>query len=150
MQLKIPPALQAFIFGLSMWIIDKYFTIGNFTFIGQKITAKIIFFVGILITFLAILSFKKAKTTSDPTNPSKATSLVTNGIYKYSRNPMYLTIVIVLFSWMIALGNVFNVIILFIFVYYITTYQIKPEEEALTKLFGEDYRLYCKKVRRWI
>jgi hypothetical protein len=54
MQLKIPPALQAFIFGLLMWVIDKYFTIGNFTFIGQKMTAKIIFLFGILLQMLIL------------------------------------------------------------------------------------------------
>jgi len=150
MKLKVPPAVQTLIFSFSMWVIDKYFILGDFTFNGQKITAKIIFSFGILLTILAIWSFKKAKTSSDPTNPSKATTLVTHGIYKYSRNPMYLTILIVLFSWMIALGNIFNIIILIIFVYYITTYQIKPEEEALTKLFKNDYTNYCNKVRRWI
>ena len=150
MKLKVPPAAQAILFGLLMYIVDKYIIIGNFSFIGQKVMAIIIFSIGILITIVAIWSFIKAKTTSDPTKPSKATSLVTHGIYKYSRNPMYLTIFIVLFSWMIALGNIFNIIVLIIFVYYITAYQIKPEEEALTKLFGKDYIRYCKKVRRWI
>ena len=150
MKLKVPPAAQAILFGLLMYIIDKYITIGNFSFIGQTVTAITIFSIGILITIIAIWRFIKAKTTSDPTNPSKATTLVTHGIYKYSRNPMYLTILIVLFSWMIALGNIFNIIVLIIFVYYITTYQIKPEEEALTKLFKNDYTNYCNKVRRWI
>jgi len=150
MKLKVPPVVQALIFGFSMWVFDKYLTIGNFTFIGQKITAIIIFSFGIFITILAIWSFKKAKTSSDPTTPSKATSLVTNGIYKYSRNPMYLTIAIVLFSWMIALGNIINIIILILFVYYITNYQIKPEEEALSKIFNTDYTNYVNKVRRWI
>lgn len=150
MKLKVPPAAQAILFGLLMYIIDKYITIGNFSFIGQTVTAITIFSIGILITIIAIWRFIKAKTTSDPTNPSKATTLVTHGIYRYSRNPMYLTILIVLFSWMIALGNIFNIIVLIIFVYYITTYQIKPEEEALTKLFKNDYTNYCNKVRRWI
>ena len=150
MKLKIPPAAQALLFGLFMYVIDKYLTIGNFTFVGQKVTAIIIFSIGILITIFAIWSFIKAKTTSDPTNPSKATHLVTHGIYNYTRNPMYLTILLALFSWMIVLGNIFNSIILLLFIWYITKFQIKPEEEALTKLFGKDYRLYCKKVRRWI
>ena len=74
MKLKIPPAAQAILFGLLMYIIDKYITIGNFTFIGQKVTAIIIFSIGILITIVAIWSFIKAKTTSDPTKPSKATT----------------------------------------------------------------------------
>ena len=150
MKLKIPPAAQAILFGLLMYVIDKFLTIGNFTFAGQKVTAIIIFSIGISITILAIWSFIKAKTTSDPTNPSKATHLVTHGIYNYTRNPMYLTILLVLFSWMIVLGNIFNSIILLLFIWYITFFQIKPEETALSKLFGDKYKKYCLQVRRWI
>lgn len=124
--------------------------IGSFVFTHQKMIAKVIFLIGVVVAIMAIWSFIKAKTTSDPTNPSKATYLVTTGIYRYSRNPMYLAIAVVLFSWMIALGNLINILVLVLFIYYITTYQIKPEEEVLTKLFYKDYKEYCKKVRRWI
>ena len=124
--------------------------IGSFVFTHQKMIAKVILLIGVVVAIMAIWSFIKAKTTSDPTNPSKATYLVTTGIYRYSRNPMYLAIAVVLFSWMIALGNLVNIIVLVLFIYYITTYQIKPEEEVLTKLFYKDYKEYCKKVRRWI
>ena len=150
MKLKIPPALQTLIFGLSMWLIDKYISIGSFTITNQKVIFKVIFFIGVLIAVSAVWKFKTVKTSADPTNPSKATNLVTTGIYSNSRNPMYLAIVIVLFAWMIALGNILNIFLLWLFIWYITNFQIKPEEEALTRLFGKDYRLYCKKVRRWI
>lgn len=150
MKLKIPPALQTLIFGLSMWLIDKYISIGSFTITNQKVIFQVIFFIGVLIAVSAVWKFKTVKTSADPTNPSKATNLVTTGIYSNSRNPMYLAIVIVLFAWMIALGNILNIFLLWLFIWYITIFQIKPEEEALTRLFGKDYRLYCKKVRRWI
>ena len=133
-----------------MYLLDKYVMIGSFVFTHQKMIAKVIFLIGVVVAIMAIWSFIKAKTTSDPTNPSKATYLVTTGIYRYSRNPMYLAIAVVLFSWMIALGNLINILVLVLFIYYITTYQIKPEEEVLTKLFYKDYKEYCKKVRRWI
>lgn len=133
-----------------MWLLDNYIMIGIFTFMNQKIIAKVIFLISVVIAIWAIWNFKKVKTTTDPTNPSKAKHLVTMGIYQYSRNPMYLAIVIVLFSWMIYLGNILNICILCLFVWYITKYQIKPEEEALLKIFGKDYSQYCSKVRRWI
>lgn len=133
-----------------MYLLDKYVMIGSFVFTHQKMIAKVILLIGVVVAIMAIWSFIKAKTTSDPTNPSKATYLVTTGIYRYSRNPMYLAIAVVLFSWMIALGNLINILVLVLFIYYITTYQIKPEEEVLTKLFYKDYKEYCKKVRRWI
>jgi len=150
LKLKIPPAAQAFIVSISMWLLDKYIIIGSFTFTNQKIIAKIIFLFGALIAIIAVWKFITIKTSTDPTNPSKATNLVTNGIYSYSRNPMYLAIVIVLFSWMLALGNISNIFILLLFVWYITKYQIRPEEEALIKLFGNNYTEYCRQVRRWI
>ena len=150
MKLKIPPALQTLIFGLSMWLIDKYISIGSFTITNQKVIFKVIFFIAVFIAVSSVWIFKTVKTSEDPTIPSKATNLVTTGIYSNSRNPMYLAIVIVLFAWMIALGNILNIFLLWLFIWYITNFQIKPEEEALTRLFGKDYRLYCKKVRRWI
>ena len=150
MKLKIPPALQTFIFGVSMWLIDKYMLIGSFAITNQKVIFKVIFLIGVMIAIIAVWKFKTAKTSSDPTNPSKATNLVTDGIYSYSRNPMYLAIAIVLFAWMIALGNILNIFILWLFIWYISKFQIKPEEAALTKLFGDDYIKYCSVVRRWI
>ena len=150
MKLKIPPALQTLIFGGSMWLIDKYMIIGSFAITNQKVIFKVIFFIGVLIAVSAVWKFKTIKTSVDPTNPSKATNLVTDGIYSYSRNPMYLAIVIVLFAWMIALGNYLNIFILWLFIWYITYFQIKPEEAALSKLFGDKYQKYCLQVRRWI
>jgi len=150
LKLKIPPALQTLIFGVLMWLIDKYVFFGSFTIPKQKIISKVIFLFGAMIAVIAVWKFLTIKTSSDPTNPSKATNLVTDGIYSYSRNPMYLAIAIVLFSWMIALGNLINIFILLLFIWYITKYQIKPEEEVLLKIFGKDYNEYYKKVRRWI
>ena len=133
-----------------MWLIDKYMLIGSFAITNQKVIFKVIFLIGVMIAIIAVWKFKTAKTSSDPTNPSKATNLITDGIYSYSRNPMYLAIAIVLFAWMIALGNILNIFILWLFIWYISKFQIKPEEAALTKLFGDDYIKYCSVVRRWI
>ena len=150
MKLKIPPAVQTLIFAAFMWLINQYSSIGNFSFIHQKTLATIVFIIGSFIAVIAVVQFISAKTTSDPMHPSKAAQLVTNGIYNYSRNPMYLAILVVLISWMLVLGNFFNLIIVGIFIWYITKFQIKPEEEALIKLFGNKYVDYCNHVRRWI
>ncbi|MBT8384663.1 MAG: isoprenylcysteine carboxylmethyltransferase family protein [Bacteroidia bacterium] len=150
MKLKIPPAVQTLIFAALMWLVDQNMLMGSFSFIYQKTMATVLFVIGVFIAVIAVVQFISAKTTSDPMHPLKAAKLVTYGIYNYSRNPMYLAILVVLIAWMLALGNFFNLIIVGGFIWYITEFQIKPEEIALTKLFGNEYVDYCKNVRRWI
>ncbi len=149
MKLKIPPVLQFIIFSILMWIVTKVTTI-HFTFERQKFISFFLFLIGIFINLTALYPFSKAKTTVNPLDPSVTSKLVVVGIYKYSRNPMYLGMLIGLMGGCILLGNYINITILVLFIWYISTFQIKPEEKILTTLFGEEYTLYCKKVRRWI
>jgi len=149
MKLKIPPALQVLIFVLLMYGMTKLFG-KHFTFEYQKTMTSVVFYLGVLIGLIAVFSFQKAKTTVDPTNPAKATHLVTYGIYRYTRNPMYLGMLLVLIAIFLKLGNYFNIAIVILYVWYITSFQIRPEEKVLTEIFGDDFTNYCKKVRRWI
>ena len=116
----------------------------------QKELSWLIFVLGVFIGIVAVYAFRKAQTTVDPRNPDKASKLVIVGIYKISRNPMYLGLFFILLAFVIKLGNLYTVPVLILFVWYITTFQIKPEEIALKDLFGEDYLNYLKTVRRWI
>jgi protein-S-isoprenylcysteine O-methyltransferase Ste14 len=101
------------------------------------------------IALLALIQFLMAKTTLDPARPYKASALVTNGIYRFSRNPMYLALLMVLLAWGLHLGNAFNTLVAAAFVGYMNRFQISAEEKALTKLFGNAYQQYCVNVRRW-
>ena len=150
MKLKIPPALQVAIFATLMWIIKKTTTFIHFDFEEQKTVSWIVFGMGMLIEIIAIYAFRKARTTANPLHPSKTSKLVIVGIYKISRNPMYLGMLFILVAFVVELGNLFTFPILILYVWYITIFQIKPEEKVLTKLFGSDYSTYCTKVRRWI
>ena len=149
MKLKIPPAIQFLFFAIAMFIITKL-TGKNFSFALQNVVVILLFAFGAFIGLLAVLSFRKAHTTINPLDPSKASKLVTSDLYQYTRNPMYLGLVIIQTALFFGFGNYYNIIILFIYGWYLTNYQIKPEEEALTKLFGEGYTQYCEKVRRWV
>ncbi|QCX38402.1 isoprenylcysteine carboxylmethyltransferase family protein [Aureibaculum algae] len=149
MKLKIPPAIQFLFFAFAMFIITKL-TGKNFSFALQNVVVILLFAFGAFIGLLAVLSFRKAHTTINPLDPSKASKLVTSDLYQYTRNPMYLGLVIIQTALFFGFGNYYNIIILFIYGWYLTNYQIKPEEEALTKLFGEGYTQYCEKVRRWV
>ena len=105
---------------------------------------------GIVIIGLSIVTFSLVKTTVTPLYPDKASSLVTMGIYQYSRNPMYFGLLLILFSIGFYLQNPVSMFVLLLYVWFIGKYQIIPEEEALHKLFGRDYKNYQEGVKRWI
>ena len=150
MRLKTPPAVQLFISALLMWIISIYDD--NFRFIfkfNNKLGLFCLIIGGTIIVF-GIAAFRKAETTVNPLHPDKASSLVTMGIYQYIRNPMYFGLLLILFSIGFYLQNLASMFVLPIYVWFISKYQIIPEEEALHKLFGQDYINYQDRVRRWI
>ncbi len=149
MKLKIPPALQFTIFALLMYGITQL-SGNHFKFKFQYIVVLTFVILGIFVGLTAVYSFKKAKTSVDPLTPSKASKLVTSGLYNYTRNPMYLALLLVLIALFFKCGNYYNIPILIIFIWYITTFQIKPEEKVLTEIFPDNFTNYCKKVRRWI
>jgi protein-S-isoprenylcysteine O-methyltransferase Ste14 len=105
---------------------------------------------GILVAFAGIWEFRKAKTTIDPTKPEKARYLVSGGIYRVTRNPMYLGMQLIIIAAIFKFGNVYGFIALPTFILYITQFQIKPEERIIERIFGDEYVLYKKKVRRWL
>lgn len=94
--------------------------------------------------------FWQARTTVSPMTPEKTSSLVTDGVYAWSRNPMYLSLLLVLLAYFLWLGNGLGIVVLATFVLALTHWQIKAEESALLALFGEEYAQYCNRVRRWI
>ncbi len=98
----------------------------------------------------AFLSFKKQKTTVNPLQPEMASSLVISGVFKYSRNPMYLGLSLILLSVAIQFNFVGGILIVFVFIAFIAKFQIIPEEIAMEKLFGEEFIRYKKKTRKWI
>ncbi len=106
--------------------------------------------IGIVIDVLSMRLFFQHNTTVNPHNPSKSEQLVTSGIYQYSRNPMYVGMALLLTAVGIWIGNWMVVPALLLFVWFLTRFQIIPEEEILREKFGEAYGDYCMKVRRWI
>lgn len=105
---------------------------------------------GLAVISLGIMQFIAAKTTVNPLDPEQASSLVSQGVFSYTRNPMYLGMALILLGQIVALGWPFGFLILILFVVYIQCFQIVPEERAMHKLFGSHYDNYRKEVRRWI
>lgn len=150
MNTRIPPPIVVVIIAALMWWLARFVELGNFKFDGQSLLAIVFMSAGIGMMLVAAFSFYKAKTTINPLDPTKASHLITTGMFGFSRNPIYLADLLILVAWATWLGNIFNIALLGVFVVYINRFQIVPEERALTTLFGDAYRDYCSRVRRWI
>jgi protein-S-isoprenylcysteine O-methyltransferase Ste14 len=105
---------------------------------------------GVAFALLGVVTFRRQKTTVNPLPSARPSSLVTLGVYGYSRNPMYLGFLLVLLGWCVYLANPIAALLLPAFVAYVNRFQIRPEESVLAERFGQQFREYCGSVRRWI
>ena len=144
-----PPAVFATV-GLAMWLVAYFTPTLSFHFAAAWGTALTLGALGLAVTVAGVVQFRLARTTVNPLKPAKAATVVTNGIYRFTRNPMYLGMLLVLAGWQVYLGNLFSLEYLLLFPYFITRHQIKPEEQALSAKFGEPYQAYMDRVRRWV
>ena len=145
---KIPPPVIDLTFIAILYISSVLMV--RFTFEGQSIFALFIFILGLGCVFSAGIQFRKVNTTVNPLDPESASHLVVGGIFKYSRNPMYVSLFVAILAFGIYVGAWFVFILLPLFVLSINYLQIVPEEIAMHKLFGDEYISYCNSVRRWI
>jgi len=147
---KVPPVILVFIFSALMFLIGQVTTYLNFEF-GFRFEAFIIFvFIGVMFAVAGVASFKKQKTTVNPLNTDNVSALVTSGIYKYSRNPMYVGMLLCLVGFFVYIFNPLNIIFIVLFIWYMNKFQIKPEERFLSTVFGKRYKEYTNNVRRWL
>jgi protein-S-isoprenylcysteine O-methyltransferase Ste14 len=149
MELKLPPALVFVFFGLAMYILAEFLPFGFFDFFGRLVVSRGLLVLAILVLVMALFQFYMAKTTVNPAKPEKTSSLLVNGIYKLSRNPMYLAMLLLLLALGVKLGNAFNTLIAAGFVGYMNHFQIIPEERMLLEKFGRSFKEYCTLTRRW-
>jgi|TARA_R110000824_G_scaffold149230_1_gene319333 protein-S-isoprenylcysteine O-methyltransferase Ste14 len=105
---------------------------------------------GAILLTLAVLAFVRARTTVNPLAPEQAQALVTTGLYRFTRNPMYLAMAFILIGGTLALSNIAALAAPAIFVGAITMLQIKPEERALQSVFGDEFSTYRNQTRRWL
>ncbi len=118
---------------------------------GQaSIAAGILVLLALLLAIDALLRFKRHKTTLSPITPANSRTLVTSGSYRFSRNPMYLSLLCCLIALALVFVSTWGWLPIGVFVYVMSEYQIKTEEQALADKFGEQYQSYRQKVRRWI
>lgn len=145
---KIPPVLVVLFFAGIMALVAHYSVIDLSAFISY--VAAIFVVIGVIFCIAGVVSFRIAKTTVNPNNPEQATELVTTGVYKLSRNPMYVGFAFILLGWGVWLMSIWAIACIAGFVAYLTLFQIIPEERALSKIFGQQYTDYMNRVRRWL
>lgn len=150
LKLKIPPALLFFISVGLMWIINRYLPADGLNFGSNTGAAVTVFSVGAMIGLLGVWEFIRHSTTVNPHKPENAKTIVTTGIYKFSRNPMYVGLLIGLAAVVIYFGNPWTAMILPLFVWYMNVFQIHPEEKMMKEKFGKVFTEYKSSVRRWI
>ena len=150
LELKTPPVAVLIVVALSMWAVTALTPSLSFNLPWRAALAIIFSLAGIAVGALAVVTFHRANTTVNPLKPTEASTMVTSGVYRVSRNPMYLGLLFLLVGWATALSNLVAVALLPLFIAYMTRFQIAPEERALLSKFGAEFTAYKKSVRRWL
>lgn len=152
LELKVPPPLVLLICVAAMFTVREVlpgFDLPLSRSLASWVASGLAGF-GILIALLGVREFRKATTTVDPRHPEKASALVCKGVYRYTRNPMYLGMLLCLAGLFVHLRSLPTGLLLPCFVLYMNRYQIAAEERAIHVRFGDSYADYRTRVRRWI
>ncbi len=152
LELKIPPVLIFLVAVIGLYNSPKDPALYDFLQGFHFAVAIGVFCVGVTIGLWSVVTFKMAKTTVNPVSVEKASFLVTHGIFKYSRNPMYLAMAICIIGVALYLRVelIMGLFFLFFYIAYMTRFQIVPEEKVLLEKFNEDYQCYLNQTRRWL
>ncbi len=150
LELKIPPVVVFGFFAAVMWTIAVYFPVFAVDIPFHLTITVFLFVVGIATGLYSIYLFLRIRTTVHAHKPSDSRTLLTTGPYKHTRNPMYLSLSIVLIAWAIFLSDLLALMLMPAFYGYMTRFQIIPEERELAEKFGEEYRDYAERTPRWL
>lgn len=147
---KVPPPLVALVFGGLMGGASLGLPGLDLAWGTRLLLALPLIGAGLLFVLAGGISFRRARTTVNPLKPEAASTLVTSGIYRYTRNPMYVGFALWLLAWGLHLASPLVLLGVLGFVLYMNRLQIAPEERALGRLFGADFAAYRQRVRRWL
>lgn len=157
---RIPPVIVVAVLAGAMWALRA--AVPGLTVAGAgrlafssgvralEVLALVLLVLGILVAGAGVREFRRASTTVDPLNPDKASAIVETGVFRFTRNPMYLGMLLLLAALAAWLANPAAAAGPVAFVLYMNRFQIRPEERALERRFGDPYRAYLGRVRRWI
>ncbi len=150
MKTRIPPPFIMFFAAAVMWALHRWLPLVEWLGAPWNRMGALFIAAGVAVSVSAFRRFKRAGTTVNPRDPGKASRLVTDSVFRFSRNPMYLGLLLALIGWALLLGSASQWIVPPMFAIGITRVQIIPEEQTLARLFGDEYQAYRRTVRRWL
>ena len=150
LELRIPPLVLLALAAALMWLLAVAVPTASFNNSWNIHLALLSMISGVAIVLQGVVAFRRAGTTVDPRVPQQTSQVVSSGIYRRSRNPMYLGFLLVLVGWALYLSNGLCFLLLPLFVAYMNRFQIRPEERMMLEKFGAQYSTYMARVRRWI
>lgn len=150
LELRIPPPIVALTIAGGMWLVARSAPALQLPHVVRLVTAVALALLGAAVALAGVLSFRRARTTVNPLKPETSAALVTGGVYAFTRNPMYLGMLLALVGWAAYLSSVWSLLGPALFALYIARFQIVPEERVLDRLFGASFAEYRRRVRRWL
>jgi protein-S-isoprenylcysteine O-methyltransferase Ste14 len=150
LQLKIPPPVYLLLTMGLMWLAHTYLPLFHWIESPWDRAGLLLIVAAIVMDFWSLGLFFRAHTTFNPIHPERTHALVTQGPYRYTRNPMYVGMLVILSGWAIYLGTITPLLCLPLFVFILTIQQILPEEKVLEEKFGNAYLAYKEHTPRWL
>lgn len=150
MKIRVPPVAQVLLFGILGWGLSTMFPSPQMGGSWRIFPAVLLSGAGLVLLTSAVGAFVRVKTTVNPLDPGSAEQLVTSGLFRFSRNPMYLGMLLILAGGIIWLGAWSGMLAPVLFIWFMTELQIKPEEYSLQQKFGDQFSAYRRRTRRWI
>ena len=133
---------------IAIFALNEYYPGLRFTSLAGQIVGGVIIVAGLFLLVAANGLFVRAGTDVIPFR--KVSALVTTGVYRFTRNPMYLGMLAVLLGCAVTVGAALALLVPLVFAFIIDARFIRPEEQMLQALFPQEFPAYCQRVRRWL
>jgi len=150
LETRVPPPVVMLVAAFLAWGIHRTWPEMDLFIPGRHAVYWALAGLGLLVAVAGAFEFHRAQTTLNPMRPANASSLVTSGIYRYTRNPMYVGDVLILLAVVVFFANPLGIVAVVLFVAWMNVLQIPAEERALRERFGEAYDAYRARVRKWL
>lgn len=150
LELRVPPLLLWAVFAAAIAAAVRWMPALSLPFPGHRVIALVLFVVGTAAAVAGVVEFRRARTTVNPIAPEKASTVVSSGVFRLTRNPMYLGMAVTLLGLSAWMATAAGLLLVPVFCVYMTRFQIEPEERALISLFGREFEQYMQRVRRWL
>jgi protein-S-isoprenylcysteine O-methyltransferase Ste14 len=149
LELKVPPPVAGSLAAGLAWAVASLLPVPALAAWWQHVAGPLAL-LGMAVCVSAFMSFGNARTTINPLRPDRTSTLVTSGAYQFSRNPMYVGMVLTMMGWALYLLSLPALVVPLLLAAYLHRFQILPEERVLSQLFGDAYQSYARDVRRWL